>query len=174
MELTPDSMMGKLQEYLQHLTAEMAFGTDRLRPNVYTRDLPPRAVEDFMMQPPSELDTDIPPPNIQTLPDSKDERWPFIIVRFLRSMDNEEGVRQCEIDLICGVEGAGTEGQKDVLHLMEFIRQHLLKNNYVDWGFRIVRPLGVELFEEQADPYYMGLISTNWEAPSITTEVRLW
>ncbi|WP_029516950.1 hypothetical protein [Paenibacillus polymyxa] len=181
MELTPASMTDRIRDHILEITSGMYLGDKTSDDNtdgkvkVFTMDLPPRQVPEYeVMTDPYAPQTLEPVPNQQTLETYRDERFPFVIVRFLRSTDTDDMVRLCEIDLICGVEAEGLQAQKDTLHLMEVIRQSLLKHDYAGWGFRIARPLDIDFFEEQTDPYFIGVVSTNWEAPTIQTEVRLW
>ncbi|MBB3132119.1 hypothetical protein FHS19_006846 [Paenibacillus rhizosphaerae] len=167
--MTPSMIMDQLQKYLQDITQEMALGPDRLRPNVYKVDLPARATPGYD---PETQETDIPPPVESTLPEERDERWPFIIVVFTGpAEDNEDGYRTVPMDFIFGCEGTGPDGYMDVLHLMEYVRASLLRETYEGWSFRLSRPLSMGFDEEQADPFWTGYMSTTWEVPSIEEEV---
>ncbi|MEC0092498.1 hypothetical protein [Paenibacillus macquariensis] len=173
--MTPSMMLESLQEYLQEITKEMFLGPDRLRPNIYKVDLPARAtpynpVQETLLMP----ETDIPVPNQQILPDEQDERWPFIIIVWNDSEDNEEGNRSTRIDFSFGCEGSGSDGYMDVLHLMEFVRISFLRETWDGWPFRIERPLTMGFYDEQADPYWTGYMSTTWEIPTIVQEVRFF
>lgn len=164
--MTPVILMKQLEQYLQGITKEMFFGPHRLCPNIYQVDLPARATPEY-----EEKETDIKP--IDTiLPDERDERWPFIIIVFGGpAEDNEEGYRTVNMNLIFGCEGNGPDGYMDVLHLMEYVRTYFLCETYDEWPAQLIRPLTYELYEEQADPYWMGYMSTTWEMPSIAQEV---
>ncbi|WP_160044706.1 hypothetical protein [Paenibacillus sp. USDA918EY] len=165
--MTPIMMMQKLQGYLQEITKEMFFGPLRLRPNIYLVDLPARATPDYD---PDQQETDILPVQT-TLPDERDERWPYIIIIFNSAEDTEDGYRTANIDLSFGCEGSGPDGYMDVLHLMEYVRASLLRETYEGWSFRLTRPLTMGFYEEQPDPYWIGYVSTTWEVPSIEQEV---
>ncbi|MBO2943579.1 hypothetical protein JJQ72_06255 [Paenibacillus sp. F411] len=165
--MTPSLMMDQLQAYLQQITEGMSLGPEQLRPNVYKVDLPARATPDYD---PVSQNTDIAPVETTIAP-GRDERWPYIIVFFLNSEENEEGYRTADIDLIFGCVGNGSGGYMDVLHLMEHVRIHLLRETWEGWSFRLSRPLSLGFYEEQADPYWTGYLSTTWEMPSIEQEV---
>ncbi|MGN7360023.1 hypothetical protein ACTHPF_26960 [Paenibacillus sp. SAF-054] len=165
--MTPSIIMDKLQEYLQEITQGMVLGPERLRPNIYKVDLPARATPDYD---PLVQETDITPAQT-TLPEERDERWPFIIVIFNDAEDTEDGYRTANIDLTFGCEGRGPDGYMDVLHLMEYVRASFLRETYEGWSFRLTRPLSMGFYEEQPDPYWMGYMSTTWEVPSIEQEV---
>ncbi|PAD73908.1 hypothetical protein [Paenibacillus campinasensis] len=165
--MTPSMMMDRLQKYLQEITKEMALGELRLRPNVYTVGLPPRATPEYETVQP---DTDIPPLET-TLPESRDERWPYIIVTFTEAVNNEEGFRTVTMDFAFGCEGHGAKGYMDVLHLMEYVHGFLMRETWAGWPFRLTLPVTMGFYEEQADPYWMGYMSTTWDVPSIQPEV---
>lgn len=170
---TPLDLMKTLQQYLQGLTKDMALGSG-IPPNIYLVDLPARDVPSY--DPPAE-GTDMPPPPSSpppetTFPNENDERWPFILIVFSDpAEDNEEGYRTMQMDLIFGCEGRGSDGYMDVLHLMEFVRASFLRETYDGWPARLIRPLSYGFYEEQADPFWMGYMSTNWEMPSMVQEV---
>ncbi|TYA10926.1 hypothetical protein FRY98_24465 [Paenibacillus faecis] len=167
--MTPSLMMDKLQEYLQEITSEMFLGPLRLRPNIYKVDLPPRATPDY--------DPSLPVVDITastadtTIKDERDERWPFIIIVYTESEDNDEGYRSATVDFQFGCEGRGADGYMDVLHLMEHVRASFLRATWKGWSFRLTRPLSMGFYEEQADPYWMGYMSTTWEVPGFEMEV---
>ncbi|MGG3504759.1 hypothetical protein ABES58_04660 [Paenibacillus lautus] len=164
--MTPVILMEKLQEYLQDVTKDMALGSG-VPPNIYLVDLPARATPEYEVP----LETDILPADT-TIEDEKDERWPFIVIIFSDpAEDNEEGFRTMNMDLIFGCEGSGSDGYMDVLHLMEFVRASFLRETYDGWPARLNRPLSYGFYEEQADPYWTGYMSTNWEMPSMVQEV---
>lgn len=164
--MTPVILMEKLQEYLQGVTKDMALGSG-IPPNIYLVDLPARATPEYE----EPLETDIQPADT-TFDDEKDERWPFIVIIFTDpAEDNEEGYRTVQLDLIFGCEGSGPDGYMDVLHLMEFVRASFLRETYDGWPARLTRPLSYGFYEEQADPYWTGYMSTTWEMPSMVQEV---
>lgn len=170
--MTPSMMIEKLKEYLQEITQEMTLGPERLSPNVYKVDLPARATPEYTAkETPSILETDIPVSNQQTLPDEKDERWPFIIIYWNDAEDNEEGYRAVHIDFAFGCEGRGADGYMDVLHLMESVRISFLRETYEGWSFRLERPLTMGFYDEQADPFWTGYMSTTWIVPTVEEEV---
>lgn len=173
--MTPSLMMDQLQKYLQEITSEVFLGPLRLRPNIYKVDLPPRATPDYDTSIPPIQDTDIPPaPQATantTLPDERDERWPFVVIAYTDSEDNEEGYRTVTIEFTFGCEGKGADGYMDVLHLMEHVKASFLRETWVGWSFRLTRPLNMGFYEEQADPFWLGYMSTTWDAPSIEQEV---
>ncbi|MOA39969.1 hypothetical protein D3C78_1617920 [compost metagenome] len=103
--------------------------------------------------------------------DDRDERWPFIVIRYSDSEDNDEGYRTVTIDLTFGSEGEGSRGYMDVLHLMEHVRISLMRETWDGWSFRLTRPLNMGFYDEQADPFWLGYMSTTWDVPSIEQEV---
>ncbi|WP_338842047.1 hypothetical protein [Paenibacillus glucanolyticus] len=164
--MTPVILMEKLQEYLQGVTKDMALGSG-IPPNIYLVDLPARATPEY--EEPFEMDIQ---PADTTFDDEKDERWPFIVIIFTApAEDNEEGFRTVQMDLIFGCEGSGPDGYMDVLHLMEFVRASFLRETFEGWPARLTLPLSYSFYEEQADPYWMGYMTTNWEMPSMVQEV---
>lgn len=170
--MTPSTLMDKLQEYLQEATKEVFLGPHRLAPNIFKVDLPPRATPDYDPGLPSLPETDIPPTTADTtLPEERDERWPFIIITYVDSEDNDEGYRTATIDFVFGCEGSGPDGYMDVLHLMEHVRAQLLRETWEGWPCGLSLPLNMGFYDEQADPFWMGYMSTNWDLPSMDREV---
>ncbi|QCT03818.1 hypothetical protein E6C60_3107 [Paenibacillus algicola] len=166
--MTPSLLMKHLQRYLQEITKDMFLGPLRLPLNIYLVDLPARATPEYEE---NDYGTDIQPAET-TLPEERDERWPYISVVFLGpAEDNDEGYRTLNMDFIFGCEGLGPDGYMDVLHLMEFVRASFLRETYEGWPARLSLPLSMGFHEEQADPYWTGYMTTTWEMPSIEQEV---
>lgn len=114
--MTPDILMEHLQKYLQSITKGMLLGPHKVQPNIYKVDLPARATPEY-----DDQETDIKPLDT-TIPDERDERWPFIIIAFSSAEDNDEGYRTLQIDFVFGCEGGDRDAFMDVLHLMEHVR----------------------------------------------------
>jgi len=168
--MTPSMLMDQLQEYLREITQDKFLGPLRLRPNIYKVDLPARATPDY--DPNLPVMTDLPPTTADTtLPDERDERWPFILIVYSDSEDNEDGYRTATIALTFGCEGRGADGYMDVLHLMEHVRASFLRDTWEGWPFRLSLPLSMGFYDDQADPYWLGYMSTTWEVPSYEQEV---
>lgn len=163
--MTPDILMEHLQKYLQSITEGMLLGPHKVQPNIYKVDLPARATPEY-----DDQETDIKPLDT-TIPDERDERWPFIIIAFSSAEDNDEGYRTLQIDFVFGCEGGDRDAFMDVLHLMEHVRISFLRETYDGWPVRRTGPLNMGIQEEQVDDHWMGYMSTTWEAPSIVQEV---
>lgn len=164
--MTPIMLMNQLEAYLRELTKDMRFGSERLPLNFYQVDLPALAIPEY-----EDHVTDIEPMNM-TIPDKRDERWPFILIMCNGPVeDNEDGYRVLEIDIAFGCEERGRDGYMDVMHLMEHVRTSFLRETYEGWNAQLVRPLTLGLAEDPTDPYWLGYMSTTWEMPSIEQEV---
>ncbi|AKL95013.1 hypothetical protein CACET_c15640 [Clostridium aceticum] len=113
----------------------------------------------------------------QYLPAKEDEddeqHYPYIIARVLDGDDSEENQpASCKIMLIIGLydEDDRYQGYKDVMNVIEKIRQFLLKKRMVAGQFILEYPLQWAVNEEDVYPFYFGGIETNWTLPGIRME----
>ena len=114
--------------------------------------------------------------------------FPCVIVKLVEATDREEGTltqTRVNVNILVGVYDAITaenerkqdagedtdlqvsdcQGYRDVLNIIEVIRQELLTlpSRVLDKRYRLEMPMTNYLFEEQSWPIYFGQIETVWE-----------
>ena len=100
----------------------------------------------------------------------EESKFPCVIVHFDESIDREENTldaNRINMRILVGTydESADCQGYRDVLNIIERIRQDLLTmpSRVLDSRYRLEMPLKSYLFDEQPWPVYFGQIETVWE-----------
>jgi len=101
-------------------------------------------------------------------PEDFEENFPCIVVIFDDGTDKEENApdaTRISVRILIGVydESPGEQGYRDVMNIMETIRQELLKERYLDRKYRLEMPFKWNLFQDQPWPVFFGQIETVWE-----------
>ena len=93
-----------------------------------------------------------------------------MIVKLDESTDSEEGTltqTRVNVRFLVGTydESADCQGYRDVLNIIEVIRQDLLTlpGRVLDGRYRMEMPLKNYLFDDQTWPIYFGQIESVWE-----------
>lgn len=111
-------------------------------------------------------DTEIEPQGYQA--EDYESNFPCVIVKLNEATSREEGsldATRINVNLLVGTydESPDCQGYRDVLNIIEVIRQELLTHRVLDSRYRLEMPMKSYLFEEQAWPVYFGQIETVWE-----------
>ncbi len=113
----------------------------------------------------------------QYLPSKKgqndESHFPYILVRIIDGEDSvEELPSLCKIVFIIGVYDKDTnfQGYKDVINIIEKIRQHLLKKRVFDNKYILEGQLKWAVNEEDIYPLYFGGIETTWNIGKVNME----
>ena len=116
----------------------------------------------------AEEDTDIEPQGYS--PEDIESNFPCVVVKIDEATDREEGsldATRINVSFLIGTydEAADCQGYRDVLNIIETIRQELLTlpGRVLADKYRLEMPLRSYLFDEQAWPIYFGQIETVWE-----------
>ena len=103
-------------------------------------------------------------------PSDIESNFPCVIVKLDEATDKEEGtLTQTRINVLFLVgtydDSADCQGYRDVLNIIEVIRQDLLTlpGRVLNQRYRMEMPMKNYLFEDQAWPIYFGQIETVWE-----------
>ncbi len=103
------------------------------------------------------------------LPPKDLEVFPFVIVRPRSGVDSVQGAEQDAketIELIVGTYSDENDGWKDVLQVLQAIRQDLAAAPTIaNTAFEHVGPLTWDIPEEQARPQWLGRATTIWQIP---------
>ena len=94
----------------------------------------------------------------QHIPDDDfedDSYYPLVIVSFQKAEDTVDG-SEATIGLTFGVYGEDKEAWRDMLSIMERVRQRLLIFRKLEKQFRLVLPTKFETIENQPYPYWFG------------------
>lgn len=104
----------------------------------------------------------------QFLPIGKtdEEHFPYVLIRF-KDGEDDTSLGNCRLDIIIGIYDKNTEhkGYKDVLNIIEKIRQRFLKDRVLDNKYTCKFPMRYAVNEEDAYPFYFGGIETEFEIP---------
>ncbi len=99
-----------------------------------------------------------------------ESNFPCIIVKIDEETDREEGTLTqtlINVRILVGTydESADCQGYRDVLNIIESIRQELLilPGRVLADRYRLEMPLKSYLFDEQAWPIYFGQVESVWE-----------
>ena len=99
----------------------------------------------------------------QHIPDenfNNDQYYPLIIVSAQQIDDNEDGGKMndstVKVGVTFGVYGADENAWRDLMNIMESVRQAVLKNRTVNRRHRLILPLKWETIEAQPYPFWFG------------------
>ena len=103
-------------------------------------------------------------------PSDIESNFPCVIVKLDDATDREEGTltqTRVNVRILVGTydESPDCQGYRDVLNIIETVRQDLLTlpGRVLDGRYRREMPMKNYLFDEQAWPIYFGQIETAWE-----------
>jgi hypothetical protein len=101
-------------------------------------------------------------------PEDFEANFPCIIVKFDEGTDKEENTSDATrvtVRILVGVydESPDCQGYRDVMNIIEMIRQDLLTTRYLDRKYKLEMPFKWYLFEDQPWPVFFGQIETVWE-----------
>ncbi|MDR1978560.1 MAG: hypothetical protein LBQ42_07485 [Synergistaceae bacterium] len=101
-------------------------------------------------------------------PEDFEENFPCAVVKFDEATDKEENTSDAtriHIRVLVGVydENPDCQGYRDVMNILETIRQELLTTRYLERKYKLEMPFKWYLFEEQPWPVFFGQIETVWE-----------
>ena len=103
-------------------------------------------------------------------PEDIESLFPCVIVKLDEATDKEEGsLDQTRIKVVFLIgtydESPDCQGYRDVLNIIETIRQELLSmpGRVLAKRYRLEMPLKNYLFDEQAWPVYFGVVESSWE-----------
>ena len=97
-----------------------------------------------------------------------ESNFPCIVVKLDEGLDKEENApdaTRIDVRILVGAYDASPDcqGYRDVLNILERIRQDLLTSRYLDNKYRLEMPFKWYLFEDQPWPIFFGQIETVWE-----------
>lgn len=97
-----------------------------------------------------------------------ESNFPCIIVKLDEGRDKEENASDAtliDVRILVGTYHASPDcqGYRDVLNILERIRQDLLTSRYLERRYRLEMPFKWYLFEDQPWPIFFGQIETVWE-----------
>ena len=101
-------------------------------------------------------------------PEDFEENFPCIIVKFDEGTDKEENApdaTRISVRILIGAYDSSPDeqGYRDVMNIMETIRQEFLSARYLERRYRLEMPFKWYLFEDQPWPVFFGQIETVWE-----------
>lgn len=97
-----------------------------------------------------------------------EENFPCIVVKFDEGTDKEENVQdptRINVRILVGTYDSNPDcqGYRDVLNVLETIRQDLLTSRFLEKKYKLEMPFKWYLFEDQPWPVFFGQIETVWE-----------
>ena len=101
-------------------------------------------------------------------PEDIESNFPCVIVKFDDETDREEGALDAtrinvRILVGCYDESPNCQGYRDVMNVIEIVRQMILENRVLDKKYRLEMPMKSYLFDDQPYPIFFGQIETVWE-----------
>jgi hypothetical protein len=79
--------------------------------------------------------------------------------------ENKPDATRIVVRILVGIydDNPNCQGYRDVMNIMETIRQELLTTRYLERKYRLEMPFAWNLFEDQPWPVFFGYIETAWE-----------
>jgi hypothetical protein len=101
-------------------------------------------------------------------PEDFEANFPCVVVKLDEGTDKEENAPDATrigVRILVGVydENPNCQGYRDVMNIMETIRQDLLTTRYLERKYRLEMPFAWYLFEDQPWPVFFGYVETVWE-----------
>jgi hypothetical protein len=101
-------------------------------------------------------------------PKDFEANFPCVIVKLDEGTDKEENTLDATrivVQILVGVydEKPDCQGYRDVMNIMDTVRQDLLMARYLERKYRLAMPFKWNLFEDQPWPVFFGCIETVWE-----------
>lgn len=119
------------------------------------------------------------PQNLPAKKGSKDtEHFPYLVIRVMDGEDNNETGEEdstCKIAFIVGLydEDDNYQGYKDVMNIIEKVKQRLKTKRFYSNQFELKLPLKWVIHEEDIYPYYFGGIESIWKMPIVNMDDTL-
>lgn len=120
------------------------------------------------------------PQNLPAKKGQKDsDHFPYLLVRVMDGEEQEKDYGEvdntCKIGFIIGVldDNDNYQGYKDVMNVIEKIKQRLFTKKIYNSVFEIIYPFKWVIHDEDTYPYYFGGIESNWEMPIINMDDNL-
>ena len=160
-----DALVAKLQELMLSHTLSTKGGTQK-PVKVFSQYLPqPKRPK---VKPRGEEPQDPQENNDVYGPVDFEENFPCIIVKLDEATDKAENVADAtriSVRILVGAydESPDWQGYRDVLNIIETVRQTLLIEVYLAKKYKLEMPFKWYLFEDQPWPVFFGQIETVWE-----------
>ncbi|PAQ15068.1 hypothetical protein CD798_08475 [Bacillaceae bacterium SAOS 7] len=112
----------------------------------------------------------------QNLPQkSKDDIsfFPFVIIKLMEGEKKTElSEHMARVGFVIGVfdEDIENQGYRDVAMIINKIIEDISKKPQINRQFDFSFPLKWRIHEEETDPYYWGVVETNWSLPVFLRE----
>ncbi|MDA3731667.1 hypothetical protein PBV87_09280 [Niameybacter massiliensis] len=100
--------------------------------------------------------------------DDENKDFPYVLIRYINGEDKEEE-SEMNLKLIIGVHSPDSRGWVDILHIIEGIKQYLLKKKVFDY-YTLEHPVKSSIPEEQAYPHFHGFLELKFKIPRIEIE----
>lgn len=114
---------------------------------------------------------------LQNLPAKKEQKdsdhFPYVVIRVMdgETQENQDQGDEstCQICFIIGVydDNDNYQGYKDVMNIIEKIKQRLFTKKYYNNQFELIKPFKWTIYDEDTYPYYFGGIETHWKMSEI-------
>lgn len=125
------------------------------------------------------INLNIYPQNLPAKKGQKDQdHFPYLLIRTMDGEDKDETGEEestCKIAFIIGLydDDDNYQGYKDVMNVIEKIKQRLKTKKYYSNQFELKLPLKWVIHDEDTYPYYFGGIESNWKMPIINMDDNL-
>ena len=122
------------------------------------------AVKDYMLNTEAEGEKPV-SVYLQSIPDEEwlsDSYYPLVVPRVKAVTDNGDGKSEVEIEITVGVHGEGADTWRDLLSVMERIRQRFCNNKIIGNKYHLQFPIKWETADPQPYPYWIGYGDLNY------------
>ena len=106
--------------------------------------------------------------------DDEKNDFPYVLIRYMNGEEDEQD-NEIQLKLIVGIHSKDAKGWIDILHIIEVVKQHILKKRVFDYCL-LEYPLKASIPEEQPYPYFYGFLDLNFKIPKMEIEgdEELW
>lgn len=147
-------LLQELKKFVSHATDHLHFGDLEEKLKIHLGWLPIRGVGI----------------SGKPIPPMDDSDFPYLIIRLMDGEDQtENGTTQ--VRMILGIKTESQDGYMEVYHLIEALRQALLRTEIIGGKYELQRPIKWSIPEDQPYPEWIGEFRTTWTTPAILREV---
>lgn len=159
--MTAVMLLHALKPFIQEATRTAQLGRNQEPPDVYLGHLPKQRVPGAR-------------PTGGDRPTQRDDvpKTPYVLIQLADGEDSNSD-STAKVHLVVGTYDDGTDqqGYLDVLNILEDIKQAILRAGIVDQRYEIEGKMKYIIYDNDAWPHWLGMLTTNWGFPGTEREV---
>lgn len=103
----------------------------------------------------------------------EDACYPYLMIKLEQhSQLDATGPTECQVTVFAGIfdDNEDLQGYKDLMNIMEDIRQHFLGQGVIAGKYRLTYPLAVVYSEDDYYPYFVAALECHWLLPGLASD----